>query len=272
MTSPTLADWVRQVGGPDVQVEALLSGRENPHFETLPLGAIEHLERAEVLFKIGRGYETSFLPPLLGRLEKSKMPAQVDVSVFLGEEPSAPKGKLSLDLHSAGNPHYLMDPRNAAKLVRGIAKALGARRSAHAAEFEKRAEEYLARLEAKMHGWKAGLKLVAGKPVLTYHREGLLPLLEWLEMKDEGSVETKPGEPPSPEHLVELRARIPKEKIRLILAESYAPQAGPKNLAESTGAKLVPIPTEVGGVPGGGSYIDLFETIYRRLRKAVYNR
>jgi len=46
------------------------------------------------------------------------------------------------DIHPGGNPHYLEDPRNGAKVARGIAARLGKIDPANAAAYDQRAGEH----------------------------------------------------------------------------------------------------------------------------------
>ena len=117
----------------------------------------------------------------------------------------APAGQVSRaqgDIHPGGNPHYLFDPRNGAKVGKGIATRLAKLDPGHAADFDKNAaalERAAADLSAKLTAKASGLD-AAKRKIVVYHRSWIY-LETWLGLSEVGAVEPKPGIPPDPAHV-----------------------------------------------------------------------
>ena len=124
-----LASIVREVGGDKVTVEALAKGYQDPHFVDPKPSHIVTLNRADMLIDGGAELELGWLPALLESARNDKIaagaPGRVSASqgVRLVEIPTSfdrSKG----DVHSLGNPHFLIDPVNVKLIVAQIADHL----------------------------------------------------------------------------------------------------------------------------------------------------
>ena len=60
-----------------------------------------------------------------------------------------------------------------------------------------------------------------------------------------------------------------KEKVDVVIREVPYPAALAETVAQATGAKLVELPTMVGGVPEATDYASFIEYIIRTLLKAT---
>ena len=84
-----------------------------------------------------------------------------------------------------------------------------------------------------------------------------------------GTVEPKPGIPPSPSHTLEIINLIGAEKVRAILVEPYFDRKTPDSIAEKTGVTVVMFYPSVGGVPEIKDYFDLFDLDVDALAKVL---
>jgi len=84
-----------------------------------------------------------------------------------------------------------------------------------------------------------------------------------------GYVEDKPGIPPSPRHLEELVQTMRQRKVKALIASNYTNPNVPRSIAEKTGAKLLVLPTSVGGEETIRSYSELFDAIVGKLVNAL---
>src|SRR5215510_915308 len=116
-TTPDLAAVAREIGGNNVDVVALAKPTEDPHFVDAKPSHIVTLNRADVLIEGGAELELGWLPPLLESSRNAKIasgaPGRVVASqgIQMLEVPSTfdrSKG----DVHSLGNPHFLLDPQD----------------------------------------------------------------------------------------------------------------------------------------------------------------
>jgi ABC-type Zn uptake system ZnuABC Zn-binding protein ZnuA len=74
-----------------------------------------------------------------------------------------------------------------------------------------------------------------------------------------GSIEPKPGIPPTPSHTLEIINLIQAQKIPLILVEPYFDTKTPKYIATKTGAAVLTLYPSVGGIPEIDDYFALFD-------------
>jgi ABC-type Zn uptake system ZnuABC Zn-binding protein ZnuA len=213
------------------------------------------------------------------------------------------------DVHPYGNPHIWLSPLGGVIEARNVAAGLAAVDPARADDYQKAEEAYEARilsayageelvkllgaetllklgLEGKLldfldkktfkgeklskraGGWLGALLPWRGTKLVAYHKEW--PYFErefGLVISDH--IEPKPGIPPTPSHLLEVKERIKREAIPVIIYSPYFSAANFDVLAKETGAKLVLLPTEVGGVPEATDYFRLFDALVGRLKAAL---
>ncbi|MCU0726189.1 MAG: metal ABC transporter substrate-binding protein, partial [Planctomycetes bacterium] len=87
-----------------------------------------------------------------------------------------------------------------------------------------------------------------------------------------GTIEPKPGIPPSPKHVAELMETMKARDIRLILAANYFDEHKVRSIAESVGAAPVIVPLYVGGAPGADDYFRLVDLWVDSLVRAARER
>lgn len=259
-TTPDLAAIARQVGGGAVEVTALALPTQDPHFIDARPNLALVLNRADLLIEQGLGLEVGWLPSLqagaknpkiqtgaAGFLDASQLVSVLDIA---GGAVSRAQG----DIHPAGNPHYLVDPRNGAKVARGLAAKLAELDPGNAAGFRERAEA-LAReamdVAGKQSARFAGLD-AAKRKVVVYHRSWTY-LEAWLGLNEVGAVEPKPGIPPDPAHVAGLLGLMRSQSVHALVTEDFYPTTASKLLADKTGAVLCVL---TGGTGLGQGYLD----------------
>jgi ABC-type Zn uptake system ZnuABC Zn-binding protein ZnuA len=97
-----------------------------------------------------------------------------------------------------------------------------------------------------------------GAKVITFH-DSWPNFAKRFRLEIVGTVEPKPGIPPSPTHTLEIINLIAAEKVRVILVEPYFDRKTPDSIAAKTGAVVVTTYPSVGGVPEIKDYVDLFD-------------
>src|SRR5690349_18810466 len=131
-TTTQIADFARNVGGDDVAVHQLLKPNTDPHdYEPRP-SDIRDTADARVVFENGEG-----LDHWMGDIvDKSGADAAV---VDLGA---------AVPVKRTGDAHWWHDPRNARAAVLAIRDALARADPPHTADYDRRAERYVERLDA----------------------------------------------------------------------------------------------------------------------------
>ena len=136
-----------------------------------------------------------------------------------------------------GNPHYWLDPRNGGLIARQIALALGRVDPEHAEDFARRAEEFAAASDAVAAQGAARVAALPEHTIVTYHASWVY-LASALGLEIVGTVEPKPGIPPTGRHLDEIRQLIAERKVAVLLQEPYFSAEAGEYLARETGVRV----------------------------------
>lgn len=268
---PSLAALARAVGGDDVSVTALSLPTQDPHFVDARPSLALTLNKADLLIVAGLQLETGWLPVLQTGARNPAILAAgggfVDCStaVRLKEIAAGPVDRTQGDIHPGGNPHYLTDPQNAKLCAKAIADRLAALDPAHAKNYAERHQKFAVELDAALQRWTAQLAPNAGTPIIVYHRSWVY-LLDWIRFKEAGALEPKPGIPPTPKHVASILGAMQRTNTKLILQESYYPDATSHLLAERTGATVVEVP---GGPAANQTYLQYMNDMVQAITKAL---
>ncbi|MEM4409247.1 MAG: metal ABC transporter substrate-binding protein [Candidatus Caldarchaeum sp.] len=275
-TVPNLGYIAEEVGGERVNVITLSKGYQDPHTVDPKPSFVLAMSRADMLVYNGLELEAGWLPVLISSSRNSKIsavssPGNFDASSAIDAILDVPTSRIDRsmgDVHQMGNPHYLLDPRNGI----AVARALSARLSAIDPEGEsyyiRRAEDFEKRLAERIAAWEDTLLKVKGAEVITYHKSWTY-FTNWAGLKEAGTLEPKPGIPPSPSHIASLIEFMRKRSIKIIIAEPYYPKKTARQVAERTGATLLILPSSVGGRDDVMTYFDLFDAIVNEVVRVL---
>lgn len=272
-TLPDLKALTMAVGGDLVDVDSLARGDQNAHDIEVRPSLMLRLRRADLLVLNGLGLDF-WADPLIVGAHNSKIlpgaPGHVDASrrVPLLGVPTGRVDRSLGDVHPEGNPHYTLDPLTAPVVTANILDALKRLAPQHAGVFESRRKEFLDQLQNAVERWQRMLALFKGTNVVTYH-DNRLYFLRRFGLELAGTVEDKPGIPPSPAHLARLIRTMKEQKVRLLIADPFSDQKVAELVAREGGAKLLVLPAAVGGAKGVASYFDLFDYTVDALARAL---
>jgi zinc/manganese transport system substrate-binding protein len=272
-TTPDLAAIARQVGGDRIEVTSLSLPTQDPHFVDAKPSLALALNRADLLLVQGLDLEIGWLPTLQTGARNPKIltgaNGYLDCSSFIAvlEAPSGQVSRAQGDIHRGGNPHYLYDPRNGAKVAGGIAERLSrldpemaSQYAKNAEEFERAAKDVAASLASRFTKLEP-----AKRKIIVYHRSWVY-LENWLGLTEMGAVEPKPGIPPDPAHVAELMVLMRAEAVRAIVSEAFYPETTTELLAHKSGATLVLLP---GGTADNENYLDHIKDVAGRIYGAL---
>ncbi|MDO8461684.1 MAG: metal ABC transporter substrate-binding protein [Deltaproteobacteria bacterium] len=270
-TIPDLAALAKEVGQDLVTVESLARGDQDPHFlEPKPSYTVK-MNRADLLIEVGLQLEVGWLPVLLTQSRNPKIQpgstGYLDASqgIAILEIPTGKIDRSQGDVHPDGNPHYWLSPRNGLVIARRIAHKLSEIDPSHASEFEQNLKSFENRLMPKIGEWEKTALAFRGKRVVTQHKS-FTYFFDWLGLQTAALIEPKPGIPPSPAYILSLIGLISREKIPCLITENYYDPRPSRELSERTGAKVLILPTSVGGEVGIDSYEKLFDHLVQKLK------
>ncbi len=257
---PPLADWVRELAGPEAEVTCLLPPGASPHtFEPTPQ-QVTDLSKADIFVMIGLGLE-EWAGKLVEALSKS------DVRIIkLGDALAADHPLRKSEF--LANPHVWLGPDFASELVLRLSYGLENEDPLHINQYKEHREMYLKQLQVMKTQLTALLEPYRGAPVISFHN-AFSYFYEQLGLKEAGLIEEHAGVEPAASHLAELVQQAKAAQVRVVIAEPQLSDQAAQVIAKETGAKVVKL-DPLGGAGGERtSYIELQLANGRALAEAL---
>jgi zinc/manganese transport system substrate-binding protein len=268
-TTPDLASVAREIGGDKVSVVALAKPTEDPHYVDAKPSHIVTLNRADALIEGGAELELGWLPPLLENSRNSKIsagaPGRIVASdgVKMLEIPTSfdrSKG----DVHSLGNPHFMIDPVTVKIVARNIASHFEQIDPKNAATYNGNLTRFNAKLDAKYADWQKQLAPYRGARIVTYHKDFIYFADRFgLNIVDE--LEPKPGIAPSPAHLAQVIGKMKAGNAKVILVQPFQNRRTAETVARQTGATVLDTPEQPGAASNTNTYFDMMDNLVHTL-------
>ncbi len=300
-TTTDLAAIARAIGGDKVEVTAIATGREDPHFIDAKPSYMMAARKADLWIRVGLELEIGYERPILDGSRNPKIriatPGHLDASegVLRLELPTQRIDRSMGDIHPLGNPHYWLDPLNGRIVAKNIARRLRRLAPHHGAYFDERLKSFHRGLDermfgrgliAEMGGGKSWALLLKGRLFEVLDAPGMPALGGWLatmrphagkkiityhrswsyftnrfDLVVANELEPKPGIPPSPGHVADVITQITAEGIQVLLMEPFYSRKAPNLVASKTGISVVDCANSVGGQPGTGDYCAMIDNI-----------
>lgn len=273
-TTPDLAAIARDVGGDKVEAESLAVGTQDPHFVDAKPSFIVKLNRADLYVKRGLELEIGWAPVLENGARNAKVlvggPGYVDASngIVPLEVPSGTVSRALGDVHPYGNPHYQLDAANAKVIARNIVAGLTRVDESDRAYFEQRLADFDKHVDEKLAGWLQLMAPYRGAKVVTYHKSWDY-FAQRFGLEIIGTMEPKPGVPPSPAHLAQLITLMQAQHCKLLIKEPFYPENLTRVVAEKTGAKVLTLAESPGGAPGTDDYFAFMDYNVKQVAAAL---
>jgi len=268
-TTPDLASVAKEIGGDKVSVVALAKPTEDPHYVDAKPSHIVTLNRADALIEGGAELELGWLPPLLENSRNSKIsagaPGRIVASdgVKMLEIPTSfdrSKG----DVHSLGNPHFMIDPVTVKIIARNIAGHFAQIDPKNAATYNGNLTRFNTRLDAKYAAWQKELAPYRGARIVTYHKD-FVYLGDRFGLTIVDELEPKPGIAPSPAHLAQVIGKMKSTNAKVILVQPFQNRKTAETVARQTGATVLDVPQQPGAAPKTTTYFDMMDNLVHTL-------
>ncbi len=262
-TTTDLKSLTEAVGGDLVEVDALARGNQNPHDLEVRPSLMVKVRRADLLVTNGLELDQWAEVVVQGANNPNVIPGapgRIDASqgILVLEVPTGRVDRSMGDVHPVGNPHYTLDPGMAPAITANILEGLARAAPQHRPAFEHNRQEFLGRLDQAMARWTTMLGPFKGTRVIVDHNLWVYFLTRF-GLVQAGSIEERPGIPPTPGHLTKLIAAMKDERIRILLAAPWSDQKLAERVAREAGAKVVPMASGVGAVKGADTYLDTID-------------
>ncbi len=270
---PEWAALTKELGGDNVDVYAATSGLQDPHQVQARPSLIAHFRNADLAVCTGAELEIGWFPILSQNAANPKIqPGQPGLFeayhfVTMKELPES-VDRINGDVHPDGNPHFQTDPRNIGLVAKALTERLAAIDAAHADAYRARGKDFDARWQAAVAKWSSQAKPLAGLSALSYHKEWIY-LYDFVGMKEVGTLEPKPGIPPSAAHLEELLANFRQTPAKMVVYAAYNDSHAAQFFSQKAGIPAVKLPFTIGGVDGADDLFKLYQITIDRLVAAA---
>ena len=270
---PDFADMAREIGGNRVSVESLASGIEDTHGVPVRPSFAAKLSGADILIEMGLGLEHAWLPSLVDASGNQKIRGNGKGKIEVCE--GITRLEIPLDLsrangeqHAEGNPHLNICPGNGRPIATNICKGLSENFPEYKSEFEANLAKYLEKLSGKEKEWEAAKPKLKGVKFVSFHNHWPY-WAEYFGMEYVGTLEPKPGVPPSGAHIVQLVKEMKGRGVKLIVREPQFSENLPKEIAAKLDGKVVKLAIMVGGLPEAKTWIDMIDINLKNMLAAV---
>jgi zinc/manganese transport system substrate-binding protein len=270
---PEWSALAQELGGDKVSVYSATTALQDPHRVEARPSLIARIRSADLLVCSGSELEIGWIPLLLTQSGNSKIqlgaPGYFEASQYVArlEIPKVIDRALG-DIHPGGNPHVHTDPRSIARIAPVLTERMAQIDAANAESYRSRGKSFLERWQAAIARWEQQAAPLKGVPIVVYHKD-FSYFINWAGMREAGSLEPKPGIPPTPSHLAELVDQMKRAPARVIIYSPYnSPQAA-EFLSSRTNIPAVMVPFTVGGTDKAKDLFGLFDDTITRLLGAV---
>lgn len=270
-------EWMalaQELGGDMVKATSATTAQQDPHRIEARPSLIARARNADLLICTGLELEAGWLPVLLQQSANARLapgqPGNFEAGLLVTrlEVPARVVDRSDGDIHPGGNPHIHADPRNILRVADGLAKRLAEVDVANAAYYQSRHKDFSIRWTAAMTRWEQQTAPLKGVAVVVHHRN-LSYLLDWLGMREAGTLEPKPGIEPSAAHLSALLAQLQARPAKMVLRGSYQDARASEWIAERGKLAAVMLPYTVGGSERAKDLFSLFDDSISRLLAAT---
>lgn len=270
---PEWGALTKEIGGDRVSVYSATTALQDPHRIEARPSLIARTRSADLVVCTGSELEIGWLPLLFTQSGNAKVrpgsPGFLEASQFVPriEIPKVIDRALG-DIHPGGNPHIHLDPRNIAKVADALAARLAQIDPGNAPAYKTGLAGFLERWHAAIERWEKEGAPLRDVPVVVYHRD-MSYFIQWMGMREAGSLEPKPGIPATPSHLADLVERMKRDPAKVIVYSAYNSPRAAEFLAGRTGIPAVMLPFTVGGSDKARDLFGLFDDTLTRLLAAL---
>lgn len=259
----------KEIGGDKVSVYVATTALQDPHRVEARPSLIARARSADLVVCTGAQLEIGWLPLVLTQAGNSKIqvgqPGYFEASKFVTmlEVPTS-VDRSQGDVHPGGNPHIHLDPHNIAKVAEALNERMAQLAPADAEGYRARTKSFLERWQQAITRWETEGAPLKGMAVIGYHKN-MSYLNAWLGIREIGSLEPKPGLPPTTAHMSELLSRLAQNPAKAVIRSAYNDPRAAEWLSSNAKIPVVTLPFTVGGTEKAKDLYGLFDDTLARL-------
>ncbi len=271
--TPEWGALAKELGGEKSSIYVATNALQDPHRVEARPSLIARARSADLVLCTGADLEVGWLPLVLAQAGNPKIrvgqPGYFEAArqVVLLETPTS-VDRSHGDVHPGGNPHIHLDPRNIAKIAAALSERMAQLDPPEADHYRARTKTFLERWQQAIARWEKEAAPLKGLAVVVHHKN-MLYLDRWLGIREVGSLEPKPGLPPTTSHLSELLASLRKDPAKAVVRAAYNDPRAAEWLSENAKIPAVTLPYTVGGTDKAKDLFSLFDDTLARLLAVV---
>jgi len=274
VTSTTdLKALTEAVTGDLAEVDAMARPNQNAHDLEVRPSLMIKVRRADAL--IVNGLELDGWADVVAQGANNSnvipgAPGRIDASRGLNvlEVPKTRVDRSMGDIHPQGNPHYTLDPGLAPAVTQNILEGLARLAPQQRAAFERNRQQFLASLEEAMGRWNKTLEPYKGAAVVVGHAQWIYFLTRF-GLVQVGTIEERPGIPPTANHLVKLIGLMKDDKAKVIVAEPWSDLKLIERVGQDAGAQVAVLASAVGAMKGTDTYLGTIDFNVKTIAQAL---
>ncbi len=259
----------REIGGDKVNVYVATTALQDPHHIEARPSLIARARSADLVVCTGAELEVGWMPLLQSQSANPKIqrgrPGYFEAAQYVAmlEVPERLDRAMG-DVHPGGNPHIQLDPRNIVLIAAALVERMVQLDTAEAEGYRTRGKLFLERWRQAMVRWENDATPLRNMPIVVYHKN-LSYLENWLGLRVLGTLEPKPGLPPTSAQLSSLLAQLQKSPARAVVRAAYNEPRAVAWLSEQAKIPAVMLPFTVGGTERARDLFSLFDDTIARL-------
>lgn len=269
---PEWKSLIETIGGSHVKVYSATTAFQDPHHIEARPSLIAKTRQADLLVCTGAELEIGWLPLLLRQSGNASI-QEGEPGYFLAsdyvERIEVPKelDRRDGDVHAGGNPHVHWDPNRLITIADALAQRLQLIDPKNDMFYRQQFTIFHERWKKNIVRWEQKAAVLRGKKVIVHHKNWSY-LINWLDMKELGDIEPKPGLPPTSAHLARLLKQTRADQPDYILLANYQNPKGARWLSKKTQVPLLSLPFTVGGSKQATDLESLYDEVLSALTQA----
>lgn len=256
---PEWASLAQEIVGDKGDVFSATIAKEDPHHVRAKPSLIAAMRKSDLVICSGASLEVGWLPILLQSAGNSTVQPgnigslQVAEVVPVLEKPTS-LDRSQGDIHPEGNPHVHLNPHHIVLAAKELTARLSQIDPSNRTYYQSKYVAFSEKWQQAMLRWEKDAESLKGIPVVVHH-PSFAYLENWLGLIQVGTLEPKPGVPPTTGHLEELLKSLKAHPAKAIVHTPYEPEDASLWLSKKTGIPVMELPYTVGG---NGQSTDLF--------------
>lgn len=271
--TPEWGALAKELAGEKANIYVATNALQDPHHVEARPSLIARARSAQLVVCTGADLEVAWLPLVIAQAGnpgiRAGQPGYFEATRHVRMlEVGARADRALGDVHVQGNPHIHLDARNIAKVAQALSDSMVQLDPPQADTYRLRTKAFLDRWQQAVARWEKEAAPLKGMRIVVYHKN-LTYLADWLGIREVGSLEPRPGLPPTTAHLTEVLARLQKEPAKAVVRAAYNEPRAVEWFSEQAKIPAVMVPFTVGGSDKAKDLFGLFDDTLARLLTAA---